>query len=94
MEAVEEGKLKRMPGHRVILGEIAFNTKAEAKAHCKAMLGRYRNGQQVNEQDSQFLRCLLERHRPSPSIAAIAQCTTSRHWRFGIATAEQSETDS
>lgn len=41
---------------------MIFKTKTAEMAHCKAMLARYRDGEFVNDEDSQFLRTLLERH--------------------------------
>ena len=40
----------------------SFRTKTEALAYCKAMLARYRDGETINEEDSQFLLSLLQRH--------------------------------
>lgn len=55
-----------MAGHKVIIGtgdsSVVFGSKAAALASFKSMLARYRNGEDVNEQDSQLLRNLLERH--------------------------------
>jgi hypothetical protein len=42
--------------------ERIFETKTKLLAECKAMLARYRNGEDINEADSEFLRGLLERH--------------------------------
>ncbi len=40
--------------------------KKETMAVCKAMLARYRNGDTINEVDSQFLWDLLQRHPDAP----------------------------
>src|SRR4051812_14134298 len=58
--------LREMPAHSVIIGsnetEWSFASKQDALAHCKAMLARYRNQQEINEEDSEFLRALIQRH--------------------------------
>ena len=41
-------------------------TKTKQMATCRAMLARYRNGDTMNEQDSQFLLNLLQRHPEAP----------------------------
>jgi hypothetical protein len=46
----------------VIVGKAVFESKAKVTERCREMLKRYRNGQTINEQDSEFLSGLLERH--------------------------------
>jgi hypothetical protein len=69
-------------GQKVIIrigeSETVFETKSEALAACKAMLARYRNGESVNEADSEFLRGLLERH---PEAFQKIGCGVRRFFR-------------
>ena len=57
-----------MPGHKVIIGsqeagtQKTFGSKNEVTVFFRAMLGRYRDEQDLDEPDSQLLRDLLERH--------------------------------
>lgn len=71
-----------MVGHKVIIGsgdsEAVFESKTEALAFCKAMLARYRKGDDINERDSQFLRNLLERH---PEAHQKIGCGVRRFFR-------------
>lgn len=58
--------------------DTGFKTQKEALAYCKAMLARYRNGETINEQDSQFLRNLLPRH---PEAGQKIGCGVKRFFR-------------
>jgi Zn-dependent protease with chaperone function len=60
--------------------ERTFETKAKLKAECKAMLARYHNGDTINEEDSEFLRGLLERH---PEAVQKIGCGVKRFFRGG-----------
>ncbi len=42
--------------------DTGFKSQKEALAYCKQMLARYRNGDTTNQQDSQFLLNMLQRH--------------------------------
>jgi hypothetical protein len=58
-----------MPGHQVIIGsgetQWTFASKQDAIATCRAMLARYRNNEDIREEDSEFLRALVQRHPES-----------------------------
>jgi hypothetical protein len=58
--------------------ETIFESKTEALALCQSMLARYRNGQDINEHDSQVLRDLLERH---PEAHQKIGCGVKRFFR-------------
>jgi hypothetical protein len=55
-----------MPGHQVLIGcgatQWTFPSKQDAMTACKTMLARYRNRQTINDDDSEFLRALIQRH--------------------------------
>ena len=46
----------------VVIGELQFKTKKAAKDFFKAMLARYKDGEDINEDDSSHLYNLIERH--------------------------------
>jgi len=73
-----------MAGHKVTIGsgdsKFEFESKKDAKAYCKNLLGRYRNNQTVNEEDTQFLQSLLERH---PDAVQKIGCGVKRFFRAG-----------
>lgn len=46
----------------VTIGTLTFKFKKDAKQFFKEMLARYRNNQNINEEDSEHLQNLLERH--------------------------------
>ena len=57
---------------------LGFKSKTEALACCKAMLARYRDGETINEQDSQVLWDLLQRH---PEAREKIGCGVKRFFR-------------
>jgi hypothetical protein len=71
-----------MAAHKVSIrigdSERVFGSKAELLAECKAMLARYRNGEYVNEIDSELLRGILERH---PEALQKIGCGVTRFFR-------------
>lgn len=48
--------------HEVTFGEMRFAKKGDAKAYLKAMLARYKLGDQIAEDDEQVLRAALNLH--------------------------------
>ena len=44
------------------VGELKFKTKKAAKNFFKAMLARYKDGEDINEEDSSHLYSLIVRH--------------------------------
>jgi hypothetical protein len=75
-------KITVMQSVRIRIGdsERIFKTKTKLLAECKAMLARYRNGDEINEEDSEFLRGLLERH---PDAVQKIGCGVERFFRGG-----------
>ncbi|MBA2591985.1 MAG: DCL family protein [Pseudomonadota bacterium] len=51
-----------MARENVTIGTLSFKFTKDAKQLFREMLGRYRNSQDLNEEDSEHLRYLLERH--------------------------------
>ncbi len=71
-----------MAGHQVIIGAKAFKSNSEALAFFKEMLGRYRNKQDIAEEDSRLLRKLLERH---PDAQEKVGCGVKRFFKASAA---------
>jgi hypothetical protein len=65
-------------GRGILEQMMSFRTKTEELAHCKAMLARYRDGDTINEQDSQYLMSLLQRH---PEARDKIGCGVKRFYR-------------
>lgn len=78
------GQTNDMAAQKVIIGEgetlRVFATKEAAKVFCREVLARYRNNETINEEDSQFLRDLLERH---PEAHQKIGCGVKRFFRAG-----------
>lgn len=60
------------------IGSLEFPTKKAAKTYFKDMLGRYRNGQTVEETDASVLRNLIERH---PEAVQKIGCGITRFFK-------------
>ena len=60
------------------IGDIHFDTKKAAKAFFKAMLARYKDGEEINQNDSMHLYSLIERH---PEASQKIGCGIKRLYR-------------
>ena len=67
------------------VGPFLFKTKKELTAYCREVLGHFAPGERIDDENAEFLHCLLQRHRSYPEKigGGIAHFTVEENPQWG-----------